>query len=896
MSGMVNRTDQGKIMSILNAIKEKIASWKCTMPAVHSAGHVSVKPVQRRLLAPLAVVLLLLVVGFISVMIIAQQKSLKQSSRNKMQVAIRCLGEYMQKQSETLSALGDVLLRDASLADALKSHDRERLLTDYGPLFAQLRRYGITHFYLHSSDRMNLLHVHKPDKSGDLIDRFTILEAERTGETASGIELGEHGTFTLRVVQPVFDGETIIGYLELGDEIKSFLEDVSEEHSLELTVSIHKNVLNRQKWESGMKMLGREAEWDRFDDDVIIYSTLDRLPDEAGPFVGEAGHAHCRVTSEAKFNGKSWRVMTHPLIDASGIYVCDLVIMHDISEVKTAFRRLLTASLGAILVLLTGLLGFLYVLLRRTDRGIRLQNMKLRESEERYRAIAEDMPVLIRRFLPGGEITYVNNSYCKYFGKTEEELLGHTFLPVIPEADRETVMANISALTVESPTQSHEHQVIAPGGEIRWQRWSNRAMFDAQGKTIAYQSIGEDITERRQAELELQESENRFRETNRNLVEMANKISGVMSSAVQKNTSCETLRFEIPEMVNCQQVKNCGKTDCPAYSESKPTRCWAVAGTLCNGEVQGGYAKKIMDCRKCEVYQHAISNPIYNLGESFNVMIAVLAEREAELERSNEALKAITSNLEEINSELKNFAYVASHDLREPLRTISLFGQLLEDSLKEQLDEDDRENLRFIIDGASRMTQMIEAMLIFSRVGTIDIQFDNIDLNEAVKELKDLELTVLLEETGGTIFVPDLLPRVNGDAVQVRQLLQNLIANALKYHKPQTPPEVWIRADQVVDNMVRITIEDNGIGIKEEHYKDVFTMFKRLRSKSSYEGAGIGLSVCKKIIERHGGEIGVSSEFGKGTRFWFTLQAANVEEVGTNEQKYEDVLKTGSGK
>ena len=302
------------------------------------------------------------------------------------------------------------------------------------------------------------------------------------------------------------------------------------------------------------------------------------------------------------------------------------------------------------------------------------------------------------------------------------------------------------------------------------------------------------------------------------------------------------------------------------------------------------------------------------LAGSFNQMLEQIQRRDAELVDTNKQLKKeagerelvekslevlnqkleqMVNKLSESNRELQDFVHVASHDLREPLRTISLFGQLLEDSLKEQLDEDDRENLRFIIDGASRMTQMIEAMLIFSRVGTIDIQFDNIDLNEAVKELKDLELTVLLEETGGTIFVPDLLPRVNGDAVQVRQLLQNLIANALKYHKPQTPPEVWIRADQVVDNMVRITIEDNGIGIKEEHYKDVFTMFKRLRSKSSYEGAGIGLSVCKKIIERHGGEIGVSSEFGKGTRFWFTLQAANVEEVGTNEQKYEDVLKIG---
>jgi len=259
----------------------------------------------------------------------------------------------------------------------------------------------------------------------------------------------------------------------------------------------------------------------------------------------------------------------------------------------------------------------------------------------------------------------------------------------------------------------------------------------------------------------------------------------------------------------------------------------------------------------------------------------------------NYELDQTVKKLSQSNKELQDFVYVASHDLREPLRTISSFGQLLQESLKEQLDADDRENLQFMIDGANRMTQMIEAMLIYSRVGTKGVQFCNVDLNEEVEELKDLELAALLKETDGTIFVPDLLPLVNGDSVQIRELLQNLIGNALKYHKPQIPSEVWIRGDRVLNNMVRIEIEDNGIGIKEEYYKDVFTMFRRLHSGDSYKGTGIGLSVCKKIIERHGGEIGVCSDLGKGARFWFTLPAANVAEVGSNEQEYEEATKTG---
>jgi len=134
----------------------------------------------------------------------------------------------------------------------------------------------------------------------------------------------------------------------------------------------------------------------------------------------------------------------------------------------------------------------------------------LRESQERYRSVTEDSPGLICRFLPGGEITFVNDAYCDYFGKTRKELIGKTFLTLIPEEDRETVMANISALTVDSPTQTHEHQVIAPDGEIRWQRWTNHAMFNEQNRAVAYQSFGDDITGHKRAEEALRQSEERI--------------------------------------------------------------------------------------------------------------------------------------------------------------------------------------------------------------------------------------------------------------------------------------------------------------------------------------------------------------------------------------------------
>ena len=161
---------------------------------------------------------------------------------------------------------------------------------------------------------------------------------------------------------------------------------------------------------------------------------------------------------------------------------------------------------GVSVFLMVGLALFLWSLTLK--RQVVRRTKDLQESKERYRGVVEDTPVMICRFLPGGEIMFVNETYCRYFAKTSEELVGSNFLSFIPEADRETRMANISGLTVESPTQPHEHRVVAPGGDLRWQHWTYRALFDTQGKAIAYQSIGDDITERKQMEEALREAYN----------------------------------------------------------------------------------------------------------------------------------------------------------------------------------------------------------------------------------------------------------------------------------------------------------------------------------------------------------------------------------------------------
>ena len=258
--------------------------------------------------------------------------------------------------------------------------------------------------------------------------------------------------------------------------------------------------------------------------------------------------------------------------------------------------------------------------------------------------------------------------------------------------------------------------------------------------------------------------------------------------------------------------------------------------------------------------------------------VAEREKAERALQAANRFLSEATKKLEDSNRELQGFAYIASHDLREPLRKISSFGGLLKESLTGKLDHDQQENLDFMINGADRMNQMIEGLLVYSRLTTREVAPEVVDLNETLEQLAQLELGALLEETDATIEVPQPLPKVWAVPLQINQLLQNLIVNGIKYRRQNTQPKIVITAKRIAQDTLRIEVRDNGIGIKEEFHADIFAMFRRLHSRKKYDGTGIGLAICKKIVEKHGGQIGVESKQGQGATFWFTLSLAQQAE------------------
>ncbi|HMD67963.1 MAG TPA: ATP-binding protein [Chitinivibrionales bacterium] len=249
----------------------------------------------------------------------------------------------------------------------------------------------------------------------------------------------------------------------------------------------------------------------------------------------------------------------------------------------------------------------------------------------------------------------------------------------------------------------------------------------------------------------------------------------------------------------------------------------------------------------------------------------LLQEQLAARKIAEQALESRTQQLARSNKELEQFAYIASHDLQEPLRKISAFGSRLASKYTALIDDQGKDYLARMQNAAVRMQGLIEGLLTYSRVTTKAQPFSPVDLFAILTEvLGDLETKI--KDTGADVRC-DVSATIDADPLQMRQLFQNLVGNALKYHAPGVSPVIDIRAS-TADGRCSLTVTDNGIGFEQKYAEQIFGVFQRLHGRSSeYEGSGIGLSVCRKIAERHGGTISAQSEPGKGATFTVMLPA-----------------------
>lgn len=239
------------------------------------------------------------------------------------------------------------------------------------------------------------------------------------------------------------------------------------------------------------------------------------------------------------------------------------------------------------------------------------------------------------------------------------------------------------------------------------------------------------------------------------------------------------------------------------------------------------------------------------------------------LMKQNTEINRLNKQLQFINADLVQFTYVVSHDLKEPLRMVTSFMELLKSRHGYALDEKAKVYINFAVDGGRRMQKMIDDLLELSRIGRENSVKEFTDINAIVKEVKE-NILKLTEETGAEIIIKTELPFLSVYRSDIVRLMQNLISNAIKFRKKDIPPVIYVNAKEEKDGWL-FSIEDNGIGIEKEKFEKIFEIFTRLHARESYEGSGIGLAVCKKVVQHHGGTIWVESEEGIGSTFYFKL-------------------------
>jgi PAS domain S-box-containing protein len=398
-----------------------------------------------------------------------------------------------------------------------------------------------------------------------------------------------------------------------------------------------------------------------------------------------------------------------------------------------------------------------------------------------------------------------------------------------------------------------------PDGQLRWMQLHSRPRRMADGRTV-WDGVQTDITERKRAEEALRESEARFRslfETMTEGVALHELLYDDQGQAVDYRIVSTNPAFEKHTGLKSAQIQ--GQLASIAYGTGAPPYLEEYVRVAQTGQA---YAFEVFFPPIRRHFHISVTSP--KQGQFVTVFEDITARKQAE-----ERLQRTLVELARSNRELEEFAYVASHDLQEPLRKLANFSEMLVNRYQGQLDQRADTYLGYIADGAKRMKDLINDLLAFSRIGRADFSLISADMLDILKgTLNDIQ--PLVREKQAEITYKSL-PVLKVNPPQMGRLLQNLISNAIKFHGDQ-PARIEVSARQA-DNQWVIAVRDNGIGFEPQFAEDIFKVFRRLHTKEDYPGTGIGLAICKKIVERHGGRIWAESQPDQGSTFYFTIPA-----------------------
>jgi PAS domain S-box-containing protein len=498
---------------------------------------------------------------------------------------------------------------------------------------------------------------------------------------------------------------------------------------------------------------------------------------------------------------------------------------------------------------------------KKAEKTLRQTAEELDKRTRELNAILSSVQEFVYIFDPKGRFVFANKKLLDLWGLTAEQVVGKTMRDLdYPRTVETALLKGVRrVLKTGQPVTNITHYTSPSGGAGSYENIL-APMLDPEGKVSFVAGSSRDVTERKQAEQALRESEERLRQ---------------IASSLREVIWLRDIQTRQVLYVNPAFEELTGRT-CESFLENRDIMIDAIHPDDKEEVVQALEQRlegvpfdkehRIIHLNGSVRWVLSRIFPVRNeAGEVYRW--ASIMEDITERKRSEEELSQTLEELKSSNAELEQFAYVASHDLQEPLRGIAGLAQLLEFRYQGQLDDKANEYIDHIVEGTQRMQTLINDLLAYSRVGRRGEAIRPTEAETALKAaLANLNAAIL--EYGATV-INESLPAVRADATQLVQLFQNLIGNAIKF-RAERPPRIHVGVTDAGD-FWQFWVRDNGIGIEPQYFERIFLVFQRLHTRREYKGTGIGLAICKKIIERHGGQIWVESQVGQGSTFYFTF-------------------------
>lgn len=503
-------------------------------------------------------------------------------------------------------------------------------------------------------------------------------------------------------------------------------------------------------------------------------------------------------------------------------------------------------------------------------------NQALKTASEEINDLYDNAPCGYHSLDGDGRFTRINSTELAWLGCTAEEIVGKVrFTDLLTPSSVLTFAENFPRYKQQGWIRDLEFEILRKDRTTFWGLLSSTAVVGDAGEFVRSRSTMVDITARKRTEEALARFESIVQTSDDAII--GKTLEGMIASW---NPGAERLYGYTVEEAVGSPISMLAPSD-------RPDEVPRVLERIRRGERVEHYETIRQRKNGTRLHVSLTISPIYNsAGEITGA--STIARNITDRVSAQEAIARYSAQLERSNQELQQFASAASHDLQEPLRKISAYGELLKAEYYQALEEEGRDYVDLMQSAAARMQSLIDGLLAIARVTTRESRFTPVNLNDLVRDvLADLELRI--QEVGGRVDVEDL-PGIHGDPTQIRQLFQNLISNGLKFTAPDSPPVVRIYSEEAPEaepadrrahraGFHRIVVQDNGIGFDLKYTDRIFQPFERLHGRGTYEGTGIGLAICRRIVERHGGSITAESRPGEGARFILTLPPPSDHET-----------------